>query len=73
MLALGAYNDLGYPLTAGVQRYPALGPLVHLALPSVDRPYRGEVVRTGGQALFDQGAGELIEPVGIGCGDHDLA
>jgi hypothetical protein len=58
MLAPGAGNDLGYPLTSGVQRYPALGPLVHLTLPSVDRPYRGEVVRAGGQALFDQCAGE---------------
>ena len=36
VLALGAGNDLGYPLTSGVQRYPALGPLVYLALPSVD-------------------------------------
>jgi hypothetical protein len=38
MLALGAGDDLGYPAPAGVQRYPAFGPLVHLALPSVDRP-----------------------------------
>jgi hypothetical protein len=36
MLNLGAGNDLGYPFTAGVQRCPALGPLVYLALPSVD-------------------------------------
>src|SRR5215467_13200820 len=63
MLALGAGNDLGYPFTAGVQRYPAFGPLVYLTLPPVDRPHRGEVVRAGGQAVFDQRPGELIEPV----------
>ena len=54
MLALSAGNDLGYPLTSGVQRYPALDPLVYLTLPSVDRPHGGEVVRTGGQVVLDQ-------------------
>jgi hypothetical protein len=58
MLALGAGDDLGYPAPAGVQRYPAFGPLVHLALPSVDRPDGGEVVCAGGQAVLDQLAGE---------------
>src|SRR5215468_11596068 len=73
MLAAGACNDLGHSFTAGVQRYPALGPLVYLTLPSVDRPYRGEVVRAGGQAVLDQLPGECVEPVRVRCGDHDLA
>ena len=47
MLALGACNDLGYPFTARVQRCPAFGPLVHLALPPADRPHGGEVVHAG--------------------------
>ena len=65
MLALGAGNDLGYPLPGGVQRYPALGPLVHLARPAVDRPPRGDVGRAGGPALFGRRAGELIEPARV--------
>src|SRR5262249_44152978 len=44
VIALGAGNDVGHPGPAGVQRYPAFGPLVNLALPGVDRPDRGEVV-----------------------------
>ncbi len=47
VLALGAGNDVGYPLTAGVDRDPAFCPLVDLALPGADRPDRGEVVGAG--------------------------
>ena len=73
MLALGPGDDGGYPAAAGVQRYPALGPLVHLAPPSVDRPDRGVVVGAGGQAVLDQGPREHVEPVRVRRGDHDLA
>src|SRR5262249_45561098 len=52
MLALRAGDDVGYPATAGVHRYPALDPLMDFALPGVYRPDRGEVVRAGGQAVL---------------------
>ena len=44
---MGTGDDVSYPIPAGVQRYPAFGPLVHLALPPVDRPDGGEVVHAG--------------------------
>ena len=38
VLALGPRNDVGDPRPAGVQRDPALGSLVDLALPGIDGP-----------------------------------
>ena len=64
-----------------VVKLPGVGPysaaavdaFVDPALPRVDRADRGEVVGAGGQAVFDQGPGERVEPVRVGRGDHDLA
>ena len=55
-----AGDNVRYPCSAGMQRYPAFGALVDLAPPPVDRPDRREVVSASAEPVFDQlAAGRL--------------
>jgi hypothetical protein len=53
--------------------YDDLRRLLDLPLPAVDGADAGEDVGTGGEAFFDEGAGDFLRLRRVGAGDVDEA
>ena len=71
MLGVGPVDDGLDAAGAGVDGDAGFGLIVDLAVPGVDGP-NGCVVPASGEPVLDELAGELDQPVFVGCGDNQL-